>query len=186
MLPGMRVIAPADHAQARRAILATWDLPGPTYYRLGKDDRTLVPGLDGRFALGRAQWIREGSDVLLIAMGGVAVEAAAAADRLAADGVSPSLVVVASVSPPPVDDLVDALARHSVAVTVEAHAASGGVGSLVSELIAERGLGCRVVRAGVRSRSATGGGPAFLHRLHGLDREEIAAAARRARRERQS
>src|SRR5262245_23365599 len=47
--PGLSVIAPADYQQARAAVLATWDLPGPIYYRLGKDDRTLVPGLDGQF-----------------------------------------------------------------------------------------------------------------------------------------
>ena len=52
--PGLTCIAPADHQQARSALLATRDVPGPIYYRLGKDDRTTVPGLDGRFALGRA------------------------------------------------------------------------------------------------------------------------------------
>src|SRR4029077_9179911 len=44
--PNLTVIAPADHLQTRTAILATWDLPGPVYYRLGKDDRAVVPGLD--------------------------------------------------------------------------------------------------------------------------------------------
>src|SRR5437667_55510 len=38
--PGLTVVAPADHLQARTALLATWDLPGPVYYRLGKDDQT--------------------------------------------------------------------------------------------------------------------------------------------------
>src|SRR3712207_6882340 len=39
-LPGISVVAPADYRQARSALLATWDLPGPIYYRLGKDDKT--------------------------------------------------------------------------------------------------------------------------------------------------
>lgn len=184
MLPGMRIIVPADHAQARAAILATWNLPGPTYYRLGKDDQTLTPGLDGRFELGRAQMIRDGSDVLLVAMGAVAVEAAAAAERLAGEGVSAALMVIASMSPPPLDDLAQALARHPVAITVEAHAAAGGLGSLVCEVVAERGLRCRIVRAAVRRRTVEGGSPAFLHGLHGVGREQIAAAALDAWRER--
>src|SRR5262249_47021604 len=53
--PGIAIIAPADHVQARNAVLATWRLPGPIYYRLGKDDHTEVPGLEGGFELGRAQ-----------------------------------------------------------------------------------------------------------------------------------
>ncbi len=183
LLPGMRVIAPADHAQARAAMLATWRLPGPTYYRLGKDDRTLVPGLDGRFELGRAQVVREGSDVLVLALGSVAAEASEAAERLASQGVSAGVVVVASVSPAPLDDLAAALERFRVALTVEAHSEIGGLGTLACEIVAARGLGCRVVRAAVRSFSTVSGGPSFLHRIHGLGAEQLAQTALAAWRE---
>src|SRR5499426_12070 len=44
--PGMTVIAPADHEQLATALRATWNLPGPVYYRIGKDDKTIVSGLD--------------------------------------------------------------------------------------------------------------------------------------------
>ena len=47
--PGITVIAPADAEQTRNALLETWDLPGPVYYRLGKNDKTTVPGLAGQF-----------------------------------------------------------------------------------------------------------------------------------------
>lgn len=67
--PGMTVIAAADHAQLASALRATRDLPGPVYFRLGRDDVTTVPGLGGRFVLGRADVVREGRDVLLVAMG---------------------------------------------------------------------------------------------------------------------
>ena len=76
-----------------------WNLPGPVYYRLGKDDKAVVPGLDGRFELGKLQRLREGADLLVIAMGSVATEAAAAAQELAARGVSCSLVIVAQRQP---------------------------------------------------------------------------------------
>ena len=57
--PAMRVIAPADHEQAASALRATWQLDGPIYYRLGKDDQNTVPGLNGRFEAGRAQRLAE-------------------------------------------------------------------------------------------------------------------------------
>ena len=59
--PGITVIAPADAQQTRTALAATYDLPGPIYYRLGKDDKAVVPGLDGRFALGEAEMIGDGA-----------------------------------------------------------------------------------------------------------------------------
>lgn len=167
--PGMTVIAPADHRQARTALLATWNLPGPVYYRLGKDDRSTVPGLEGRFELGRAQVIREGNDVLLVTMGSVALEVAAAAERLAGLGVSATVVVVASVEPAPLEDLSRLLNRFPLAMTVEAHSVVGGLGSLVAEIVADRGLPCRLLRCGVRKTpDGVSGSQSFFHTLHGI------------------
>lgn len=167
--PGITVIAPADHQQTRTALLATWDLPGPVYYRLGKDDKTVVPGLDGRFELGRAQVVREGGDLLIVTMGSVAGEAVAAAETLAARGIWCTVMVVASLNPAPVADLAAAAARFPVALTVEAHYANGGLGSLVSETIAEGGLNCRVVRCAVGAQSnGRSGSQDYLLRVNGL------------------
>ena len=180
-LPGMTVVAPADHIQAAAAVEATWDLPGPVYLRLGKDDRTTVPGLGPRFALGRVEQVRQGADLAILAMGNVSAEAVAAAAMAADAGVECTVAVVASVSPPPVEDLVEILSRFRVALTVEAHFVVGGLGSLVSEVVAEEGLGCRVIRCGVRTLSgAAGGSERYLLRLHGLTRELLAETARRA------
>ena len=176
--PGITVIAPADAGQTRSAVATTWNLPGPIYYRLGKDDKAVVPGLDGRFELGKVQRLREGSDLLLIAMGSVATDVAAAAQELAARGISCSLVIVANVSPAPADDLAGLLARHPVALTVEAHYRVGGVGSLVAEIIAERGLRCRLVRCGVDSMpNGVTGSQRYLHQLFGLSAEKLVETA---------
>src|SRR3954468_8868154 len=40
--PGLTVVAPADHLQAREVFMQTWNLPGPVYYRIGKDDKTVI------------------------------------------------------------------------------------------------------------------------------------------------
>jgi transketolase len=179
--PGMTVIAPADHEQAVAALRSTWDAPGPVYYRLGKDDKTIVEGLRGRFDLGRAQVIREGDDLLMISMGSITSEVVAAAEALARQGINCTVMVVASLTPAPVDDLAEALARFSVALTVEAHYVVGGVGSLVSEVVAEQGLDCRVVRCGVRTTpEGVVGSQQFLHRMHGLTSEALQDTALQA------
>ncbi|HXJ32674.1 MAG TPA: transketolase C-terminal domain-containing protein [Candidatus Eisenbacteria bacterium] len=172
--PGMTVVAPADHQQMATALRATWDVAGPVYYRIGKDDRTVVPGLDGRFRVGRAEVVREGRDVAIVAMGSVASEAASAARMLEERGVSARVVVVASVRPAPADDLRAALADVPLALTVEAHYAAGGVGSLVAEVIAESGLRCRLVRCAVHEQpDGRSGSQAYLHKLHGLSADAI-------------
>jgi len=172
--PGITVIAPADYQQAGSAFLATWDLPGPIYYRLGKDDTSTVAGLAGRFELGRAQIIREGADLLIITMGSLAGEVAAAAEALAIQGVACTVMVVASLNPPPINDLVEVLSRFQVTLTVEAHYLVGGIGSLVSEVVAERGLSCRVVRCGVQvTPDGVSGSESYLRHMYGLSKEAV-------------
>jgi transketolase len=88
------------------------------------------------------------------------------------------LVLVAQVSPAPVDELAGWLARHPVALTVEAHYRVGGVGSLVAEVIAERGLRCRLVRCGVGSLpNGIIGSQRYLHQLYGLSAEKLVETA---------
>jgi transketolase len=175
-LSGMTVVAPADHRQARAALAATASLPGPVYYRLGKDETREIEGLDGSFELGRLDVASSGGDVAIVALGAIATEAVTAARLLAESGVEATVAAVASVSPPPVRGLADLLARFPVVVTVEAHRRTGGLGSLVAEVAADHGSGCRVVRLGIEpAEEELAGSEAYLLGLHGLSGAAIAA-----------
>ena len=178
--PGISVVAPADPEQTHAALPSIQQLPGPVYLRLGKESQS-VPGLDGRFALGRAERIGEGGDVALVALGGMAATAVEAAELLAADGVDASVLVVSSLNPAPTADLVEALADVPLALSAEAHYVNGALGSLVAETIAEHALPCRLVRAGLRATpiGATGSRP-HLYERHGLAPAQLAASALRA------
>jgi transketolase len=146
--PGMEVVAPADSAQARAALRATHDVSGPLYFRIAKRG-LLIPGLDGRFANGHAQIIGDGTDLALIAIGSIAHDAQLAMELLADIGVHATLAIVSTFNPSPIDELAALLERVSLAMSVETHYINGGLGSLVAETIAERDLGCRLIRAGV-------------------------------------
>jgi transketolase len=176
--PGLHVIAPADGAQARQALAATWHLPAPIYYRLGKDERAVVPGLDGRFELGRTAVIGGGADLLLVVTGAIAVEARAALSSLEEVGIHATLAVAASLAPAPTEDLAEALARFANVMTIESHYAVGGLGSLVAEIIAERGLRCRLTRAAIHGRvtGALGSERDLLERF-GLSAQRLTAKA---------
>jgi len=172
--PGISLIAPADCAQTASALQATWNLPGPVYYRLGKDDRLSVPNLNGSFQLGRTQQIRPGTDLCFIVMGSIAVDVMRAADILESRGVRCAVVVLACVSPAPAEDLREILRRFKSVVTVEVHYVNGGVGSLVAELAAESRIPCRLLRCGIRTLpdGVTGSQP-YLYRRHGLDSDSL-------------
>jgi len=148
--PGITFISPADYQQARSVIFKTWNLPGPVYYRLGKDDKTVVPMLKGSFELGRAQVIRKGKDLLFISAGSIVNEVVQAAEILSKKGIQCCVLIVASINPAPERDLIKHLSRFKVALTVEENYINGGIGSMVSEIVAESALRCRVIRCGVK------------------------------------
>jgi transketolase len=174
--PEMTIIAPADAAQAVAAARVSTALAGPIYYRIGKTS-TEIPGLDGRFELGRLQLIGDGRDVAILALGSLAGEAVKAQRLLARGGIGATVAVVASVQPAPVEDLVELLEELPLAVTAESHYRTGGLGSLVAELIAEHRLGCRLQRRAIATmpRGETGT-QAFLNDLHRLSGEALAAS----------
>lgn len=178
--PGIEVVSPADSAQARAALRATHEVSGPIYFRIAKRGMP-IPGLNGRFANGRAQIIGEGTDVALIAVGSIAREAQLAVELLADSGVNATLAIVSTFNPSPVDQLAALLERVPLAISVETHYINGGLGSLVAETIAERGLGCRLVRAGVNAtpRGLTGS-QQFLEDHFSLSAPRLLATAQAA------
>lgn len=173
--PGLTIVTPADHHQLRTALEATWDLDGPIYYRLGKEEKVTIPGLDGRFRLGRAEIVREGRDLAFVTMGALSSEACAAAELLAQRGLSAAVAVVSSFNPSPIEDLAEIARAYPLVVSVEAQYVDGGLGSLVAETIAEAGAGARLVRIGVRQPPAgRSGSQSYYHALHELGHEAIA------------
>jgi transketolase len=173
-LPGMRVIVPADADQAASALVATWDVPGPIYYRIGKSERARVIGLNGRFRPATTERIRDGRDLVILTMGAAAVEASEAAAELADHAIEATVLVCSTVDQSAVEDIASAIADFALVVTVEGHLLTGGLGSMVAEVIATRGLGARLVRIGIESRDrVTPGSETWLKREHGLGVPEI-------------
>jgi len=173
--PGVTVLAPADPAQAVTMLRKTYQLHAPIYYRIGKDDNTIVPGLNGQFSLGTVDLVREGHDLLILSVGNVSSEAVAAADILSGEmHTSTAVGVVATLNPAPVDALESLLHRFSQVVTLESHYRNGGLGSLVAEVIADGGIPCRLKRLGVDTMPAgRTGSETFMNTTHGLTRQAI-------------
>jgi transketolase len=176
--PGLTLLTPADYTQASSALRAAEDLPGPLYFRLGKDNETVVPGLEGRFVLGQVQLLRPGRDLLIVALGPIAVEALGAAVTLSAQGIEAAVALIDNLHEATASSLRALLADYHDVMTVEAHYLNGGIGSLVSEVAAEEGLGCRVVRCGVQAlEPGISGSQSYLLDAHGLSARKLAETA---------
>jgi transketolase len=161
------VIAPADQSQARSALEATVRHPGPVCYRIDKNERPELPGLSGRFALGRPELIRTGFDVLLLATGSITYEVLKAAEQLGAAGFSTAVAVLAHLPFEPSAELRGLLGEYATVVTVEEGSTAGG--ARVSGRGGHRPWRARlpVARAGGRAFAPAGNGE---HCLHAPDR----------------
>ena len=173
--PGLTMIAPTDDIQTRVAVTKTYDMHGPVYFRLSKDSFE-IPDLSPSFELGRAQRIGSGKDALIISSGAITREAIQAAHLLSEQGVSVTIMVISSIAPAPIADLVEALSSFEVAFSLESHYTIGGIGSLVAEVVAEHRLDVRIVRFGFEAiLNNSLGSAAFLHDAYGLSAEKIAS-----------
>jgi len=172
--PGLTIIAPADDIQTRNAVEKTYNLTGPVYFRLSKDSFE-IPELSRSFELGQTQQIGSGRDVLLISSGAITREAIRAAHLLSEQGLMTTILVIASIAPAPVSNLIETLSSFNYAFTIESHYITGGIGSLVAEVVAEHRLGVQVVRFGFDAiLNNSLGSASFLHTTHGLSAEKMA------------
>ena len=177
VLPGMRVLVPADYTAAKAAIRVAAETPGPFYIRLGRTSFADIYDEKFEFEIGRAYVLREGTDVTLAACGIEVAEALEAADRLAGEGISAEVIDVATIKPIDVDTLTASVSKTGRIVTCEEHSVLGGMGSAISEVLSET---CPVPtrRVGVADVFGTSGEPRELMEHFGLSASHIVAAAK--------
>lgn len=177
VLPGMRVLVPADYVAAKAAIRMAATIPGPFYIRLGRAAVPVIFGDDYTFELGHARMLREGVHVTLAACGVMVEQALAAAELLELDGVHAEVLDVATIKPLPAEEIVASARKTGAVVTCEEHSIIGGLGSAVAEALGELAP-VPLARVGVRDVFGTSGEPAELMAHFGLTGADIAAAAR--------
>jgi transketolase len=177
VLPGMRVLVPADYVAAKAAIRLAAATPGPFYIRLGRAAVPLIYDADYRFELGHARVLREGVHVTLAACGVMVEQALAAAEALELDGIHAEVLDIATIKPLPAEAIAASARKTGAVVTCEEHSIIGGLGSAVAEALGELAP-VPLARVGVRDVFGTSGETAELMAHFGLTGADIAAAAR--------
>ena len=136
-LPRMTVVAPGDPVEAAAATRALAAMPGPAYLRLGRAGEPIVHQGPISFTIGKAITVREGTDVTLIATGGILEQAMVAADQLAARGVQTRVLSMHTIKPLDTDAVLKAASETGAIATLEEHSILGGLGGAVAEVLAE-------------------------------------------------
>ncbi|HVJ47975.1 transketolase family protein [Desulfitobacterium sp.] len=174
-LPNMTVLVPADGEETRQVIYAAAQYKGPVYIRMGRLDVPLLFDENYTFEIGKANVIREGSDVVIFANGVMVAAALEAAEELAGRGVQAAVVNVASVKPLDQETIVRMAKATGAVVTAEEHTIIGGLGSAVAEVLAENAP-TPMVRVGLKDCFGESGRPFELLAKYGLTQKEILEA----------
>ena len=172
-MPNVTVLSPADCTAAVKAVVAAATCPGPVYLRLsGPMLNPIVYKGECPFEVGKANVLRDGTDVTFIATGSMVYQALKAAELLEGDGVSAEVVDMHTIQPLDVEAVSRAAGRKLI-VTVEEHSVVGGLGSAVAEQLARLPRHPRLVKVGHEGRYPLAGSYADLIRSDGLDAEGI-------------
>ena len=174
VLPNMTVVSPCDATQAKIATEKTiLECKGPVYVRFGREPVPDFTAENQEFEIGKAQLMREGTDITLVATGHEVWEALEAAKTLERSGVSARVINMHTIKPLDGEILQKSAAETRMIFTVEEHQIACGLGGAVSEFLAENHP-IRVIRIGMNDRFGESGQAAALMHKFGLDAEGIA------------
>lgn len=175
-LPNMTVINPADAKEAEAAVLAAIDYQGPVYIRLGRAETKDIHDDSYHFEWGKAEVLRQGSDVTIFATGIMTAKALDAAETLAKQGVQAEVINVHTIKPLDEETVIASAKKTGKVVTAEEHSIIGGLGSAVAEVLARQ---CPTKQAFVSVQDSFGesGSPNDLLEKYGLTTEAIVKAA---------
>lgn len=173
-LPNMCVICPGDPIETKYAMEASLKHEGPVYVRLGKNDPNIHKNNSIDFQIGKGIMLKKGNDLNILATGNMLESAKVVADRLEKEGINASVISMHTIKPLDVALIKDLAYSGEPMFTVEEHSIIGGLGSAVSEVLAE--LDCKVPfkRIGLPDEySHIVGSQRYLRKKFGIDEDNI-------------
>jgi transketolase len=179
VLPKMTVIVPSDYYETKKAILAAAKINGPVYVRFGREKVPVVTTADAFFEVGKANIMKEGKDVTVVACGAMVAEALDAAEMLEKEGVNAEVINLHTIKPIDKDCLINSVKKTGCVVTAEEHQMAGGMGSAVFEVLAQN-YAVPGEMVGINDTFGESGQPRELMVKYGITSKEIYEKCRKA------
>ena len=169
-LPNMTVVETGDATEVETILDAIQAVDGPVYVRMLRGEIPRLFDASEPFVLNRARVLSRGTDIALITSGICTEEAMRVTHLLKEKGVSIEHLHVSTLKPFTDPQVVEAVSKvkHGV-ITMENHTVIGGLGSAVAEVMAENGVGRKLVRIGLPDTFAHGASQKYLMHEYGLD-----------------
>ncbi|MCF7866843.1 transketolase family protein [Candidatus Woesearchaeota archaeon] len=182
-IPNMQVIVPCDFEQAKKATIALTKNPKPTYLRLTRQKQEQITTTKTEFKIGKAQILKKGKHLTIIGTGPILNEAknAAASVQNAEHGnISVEIINIHTIKPLDTKTILKSIKKTGKVITLEDHQITGGLGSAISELIAENsnilnkdGKLLKFTRIGVKDSFGESGTIEELYEKHKMNAKHI-------------
>lgn len=171
----MTVICPADGIETSKAVRACVDVDGPVYMRIGRGfEPPVYENEDYDFTIGKANVMREGTDLTIITCGIGVLQSLNAAKTLEdRDGLSVRVVNMHTIKPIDRQAIIESAEKTGKILTVEEHNVEGGLGDAVASVLAEEGLGIRFRKHGIKDLFTIIGYAEDLYSYYRLDANGI-------------
>ena len=176
-IPGMTVINPSDGISAKKLLKQAVEIYGPCYVRLGRAAVPVFYDENAEITLGKANTVRDGKDVTVIATGIMVNEAVIAAEQLAAEGIDVRVIDMHTIKPIDSEAIIKAAQETKAIVTAEEHSVIGGLGSAVAEVVV-RNAPVKMAMVGQKDTYGESGKPDQLKEKYGMTADDIAAAVK--------
>jgi transketolase len=177
-LPGFVVMVPSDEISTRALVFEIAKYPGPVYMRTGRPKAPVVHKAGTDFKIGKGVRLREGKDLTILANGLEVFEALEAAEHLAEDGISASVIDMHTVKPLDTELLLEEAKRTGHVLVAEEHQIWGGLGSAVATFLAKQHP-CKMGFVAIQDTFAESGKAEELLEKYGLTYPHIIKAAKK-------
>ena len=169
-IPGMTVVVPSDANETEKAVLAAAEHKGPLYMRIGRSPSRVLPPQP--FEIGKANVLKDGSDIVLFACGIMVPEALDVAQALEEKGYSTAVVNMHTIKPLDEECVLKYAEKCRHIVTMEEHSVIGGLGDAVGSVLLEK---CpkKLLKIGVLDRFGQSGKPCDLMDEYGLSAKTV-------------
>lgn len=169
-VPNMTILEVGDATEAETIFDVAHSIAGPVYIRALRGEVSRIFPQEEPFVFNKARVLSEGRDITLLTSGIMTEEALRAVPLLQEKGVQIHHLHISTLKPFTDPQVLDALKKSSSGViTMENHTVVGGLGSAVAEVMAENGIGSRLIRIGIPDTYAHGASQKYLMKELGLD-----------------
>lgn len=172
-LPNMCVLSPCDENQTKLAtIAAIKELSSPVYIRYGREPVPNFTSLNDDFKIGKAQILKEGKDISIIATGSMVWTALLVANQLKENGFSADVINIHTIKPIDKNAIINSAKKTDKIITIEEHQINGGLGGAVAEVLSQN-YPTKMKICGMPDSFGESGKPHELLKLYKLDADSI-------------